>query len=89
MSPSTCLSNDHSLGTCSPPSELLFSRFVIVGFVAGSLGYVAVSLASRSESPVGLNFVIDLSSYPLQQHTGSSLPTSSFVVRQHHMVLHL
>jgi hypothetical protein len=88
MSPSTCLSNDHSPGTCSPPLELPFSRFDVVGSVVGSLGFVAANLASRSESRVELNLVVDLSSYPLQQHTGSSLPTSSFVVRRHHMVLH-
>jgi len=88
MSSSPYLSNDHSPCTCSPPSKLPFSRFDGVGSVAESLGFVTASLASQSKSPVGLNLVVDLSSYPLQQHTGSSLSTFSFLVRQHHMVLH-
>jgi hypothetical protein len=83
MSSSACLSNDHSPSKGSPPSELLFSRFDAASSpnsATGSPGFAVTSPVSQFESPTGLNLVVDLFSFPLQQHTSSSLPAFSFVV---------
>lgn len=68
ISPYACLSNDHSLGRGSPPSELHFSKFDVVGScgsIDGSPKFATTSLVFWSDSPVGLNLVVDVSSYSL------------------------
>lgn len=89
MLPYTSLSNDHYPGTNSSPLELQFSRFDVAsspGYAVGSLGSTATSPVSRFESLIGLNLIVYLSFYPLQEHASSTLLASSSMVRRHPMV---
>jgi hypothetical protein len=69
ISPFTCFSNDHSLGTGFSPSELHFSRSATVkthDSATNSSGYTAVSFTPQSSSLADLQLIVDLFSYPLQ-----------------------
>ena len=68
MSPSACFYNDHYAGTSSPPLKLHSSRSVTAATsdsAVGSPTSVVVSSSPSTNSPVGLQLFIDLSSYPL------------------------
>jgi hypothetical protein len=67
MSPFTCFSNDHSLGTCFSPSELHFSRSATIktyGSAINSSGSTVASFAPQFGSVADLQLIIDLFSYP-------------------------
>jgi hypothetical protein len=79
MSPSACFSNDYFTGIGSPLLELHVSRSFTVetpGSATDSPSSAVASSTPQSGSSADLQLIINLSSYPLQQLTGSSFPSS-------------
>jgi hypothetical protein len=89
MSPSACFSNDHFAGTGSPPSGSHFSRSALASPSDSAVSSPASAAESSdpSASPPGLQFCVDLSSYPLQQLPISAPSAHQSATRQHPMVL--
>jgi len=82
-------SNNHFAGTGSPPSGSHFSRFSLAApsDSAASSPASAAESSDPSASPLGLQFCVDLSFYPLQKLPSSAPSAHQSVARQHPMVL--
>ena len=91
MSSSACFSNDYYAGTGSPPSKLHISRFVTVAnydSIASSPTSTAASSGLSTNSPVGLQLFIDLSSYHVQQLPSLNYSAPRSAACQHQMVIY-
>lgn len=84
MSPHASLSNVHSPGTSFTHLRMPFSG----SDTTAPPSSVDALSASLSDSPTGLNFVVDLYSYPLHQTSRSDLPLALLVSCQNPIVLH-
>jgi len=87
-----CLfSNDHCAGTSSPYLELHASSSATAEKPSSTIGSplsVVVQFGPSISSPADLQLCVDLSSYPLQQLTGSGSSPPRSTARQHPMVLY-
>ena len=84
-------SNDHYAGTSYHSLELYASSSATVekpGSDIDSSLYVAAQFGISTSSPADLQLYVDLSSYPLQQLTGSGSSPPRSIARQHPMILH-
>jgi hypothetical protein len=87
-----CLfSNNHCAGTSSPYLELHASSSATAekpGSTIGSPLSIAAQFGPSIGSPADLQLCVDLSSYPLQQLTGSGSSPPQSIARQHPIVLY-
>jgi len=89
LSPSACIFNDHYARISSPSPDVHASRSAVVeqtSFATGSPGS-AVSTSPSTDSLAGLQLCVDLSSYPLQQLTGTGSSPPRPAIWQRHMIL--